>query len=313
MTTTTPTPGALDLDKLEALARAATPGPWIFSKYGSVMDGEKIFEIVPADTMQEDRAYIAAANPAAVLNLIALARRAAQPADTERCKCGMTFGDCIVTSCENGADTGLRAAQPSAEKAAEGELPPLPKAAGCMEVVSPADPRIAIFANAYSEEQYRQGQRDAIAASRRAAMGKAMYQAQFDGEYGSSVWHDVTEAAYHTFVPKHRRIVYATPAPESAAQAEKVACKSDKCESGRIYNTEHTHSMPCPDCPTERAPAPAEPFGYYIVEGGDMPYPGSGFVRTLDKGRSYKSVTPLFTVPVKAAAKGAAALKGGAA
>ena len=39
-----------------------------------------------------------------------------------------------------------------------------------------------------------------------------MYQAQFDGEYGSSVWRDVTEAAYHTFIPKHRRIVYASPA-----------------------------------------------------------------------------------------------------
>jgi hypothetical protein len=65
--------------------------------------------------------------------------------------------------------------------------------------------------------------RDAIAASRHAAGGEVMYQAQFDGEYGSSVWHDVTEAAYHTFVPKHRRIVYAAPvaARELDVEAER--------------------------------------------------------------------------------------------
>lgn len=62
------------LDKLEALAKAATKGPWILSKYGSVMDGEKIFEVVPVDTMREDREYIAASNPAAILELIRLAR-----------------------------------------------------------------------------------------------------------------------------------------------------------------------------------------------------------------------------------------------
>lgn len=73
-----------ELDRLEALARAATRGPWIFTKYGSVMDGEKIFEIVPADTMYEDRLFIAAANPAAILELITLARRAAPPIDLNK-------------------------------------------------------------------------------------------------------------------------------------------------------------------------------------------------------------------------------------
>lgn len=36
----------------------------------------------------------------------------------------------------------------------------------------------------------------------------------------------------------------------AAQTAEQVACKSEKCEGGRIYNTEHTRSVPCPYCPT---------------------------------------------------------------
>jgi hypothetical protein len=38
----------------------------------------------------------------------------------------------------------------------------------------------------------------------------------------------------------------------------------------------------------------AEPFGYFIVEGDDLPYPGSGFVRKLVEGGRYASVTPLY-------------------
>lgn len=40
-----------------------------------------------------------------------------------------------------------------------------------------------------------------------------------------------------------------------------------------------------------------EPFGYWIVEGDDLPYPGAGFVRNLADGRSYRSVTPLYAAP----------------
>lgn len=38
----------------------------------------------------------------------------------------------------------------------------------------------------------------------------------------------------------------------------------------------------------------AEPFGYFIIEGDDLPYPGAGFVRKLAEGRKYASVTPLY-------------------
>lgn len=80
---------ALDLDKLEALARAATPGPWmrLFGErtvYDRMSDGCRGIPIVRADTGYgandpDNLDYIAAANPAAVLDLIALARRATAP------------------------------------------------------------------------------------------------------------------------------------------------------------------------------------------------------------------------------------------
>jgi len=86
--TTTPTasPGLPDLDKLEALARAATPGRWmrLFGErtvYDRMEDGCRGNAIVRADLgygLQDisNLDFIAGANPAAVLALIALARRA---------------------------------------------------------------------------------------------------------------------------------------------------------------------------------------------------------------------------------------------
>jgi len=95
--THTPTafPELPDLDKLEALARAATPGPWRHYKArlrpgaATVVNevqprsGEAIVRWSGFDGMNKsksavtaDARFIAAANPAAVLALIALARRA---------------------------------------------------------------------------------------------------------------------------------------------------------------------------------------------------------------------------------------------
>jgi len=78
----------IDLDKLEALARAATPGPWHFlfvesddSAYPSdgchvYADNKKPLITDDDAPCESDSIYIAAANPAAVLELIALARQA---------------------------------------------------------------------------------------------------------------------------------------------------------------------------------------------------------------------------------------------
>lgn len=96
--TTTPTasPELPDLDRLEALARAATPGPWVHRhdpgnpagvQHGVKLPGEfgawigDCLDNADRDTNgaaagERNAAFIAAANPAAVLALIALARRA---------------------------------------------------------------------------------------------------------------------------------------------------------------------------------------------------------------------------------------------
>jgi hypothetical protein len=108
--TNTTTPSAsdsgLNLDHLEALARAATPGPWqqgrllstpqtrnwpkeereradreersrVFANFSSIDDGRARQNITNCRD-EADAQFIAAANPATVLGLIALARRAAR-------------------------------------------------------------------------------------------------------------------------------------------------------------------------------------------------------------------------------------------
>jgi hypothetical protein len=92
-----------DLDKLEALAKAATPGPWNDSG-GSIddFDAECTMRIewiangIPKDGEKDainanyrfDAAFIAAANPASILALIASARRDAE--EIERLRARLT-------------------------------------------------------------------------------------------------------------------------------------------------------------------------------------------------------------------------------
>lgn len=81
------TTAGIDLDALEALAGAATPGPWIathWTCHAATTIKSADGEVVIAETTGFGRhssecaieaAFIAAANPATVLALIALARR----------------------------------------------------------------------------------------------------------------------------------------------------------------------------------------------------------------------------------------------
>ncbi|MBD8654160.1 hypothetical protein IFT68_00785 [Oxalobacteraceae sp. CFBP 13730] len=93
MTTTHPfaSDSGLNLDHLEALARAATPGPWSWWTSNSTLrltgadgrDGGVLYGYArqgdgDVNCAPNDQAFIAAANPAALLALIALAR-CAQP------------------------------------------------------------------------------------------------------------------------------------------------------------------------------------------------------------------------------------------
>jgi len=79
-----------DLDELKALAEAATPGPWFLDAGG---DTGVYTEARVSDTStdvawsyrREDEKFIAAANPAAVLDLIARVERAeAERVDLQR-------------------------------------------------------------------------------------------------------------------------------------------------------------------------------------------------------------------------------------
>jgi hypothetical protein len=84
------TPAGIDLDKLEALARAATPGPWQWwtsnstlrltgadGRDGGVLYGSASSGVGDVVCSMPDRAFIEAANPSAILALIDLANRAA--------------------------------------------------------------------------------------------------------------------------------------------------------------------------------------------------------------------------------------------
>lgn len=71
---------AFDIEELRKLAQAATPGPWISHPkgyYGAVCASENEFDLVAVTHGQRrnnvlaNEAYIAALNPATVLNLIA--------------------------------------------------------------------------------------------------------------------------------------------------------------------------------------------------------------------------------------------------
>jgi hypothetical protein len=69
------------LDKLEALAHAASTGPWVDGGHTVYQSDEVGGEQVCKHMSAEDSAFIAGANPATVLALIALARKAVSPSD----------------------------------------------------------------------------------------------------------------------------------------------------------------------------------------------------------------------------------------
>lgn len=76
---------AIDLDALEAVASAATPGPWSCPTRFAVVapawnaDAKYAYEQVAVTTLKRDAAFVAAANPATVLALIERVRRAEAP------------------------------------------------------------------------------------------------------------------------------------------------------------------------------------------------------------------------------------------
>ena len=126
---------AAQLDKLEALARAATPGPWNWDENGSRLEGDGGNEAVfwPANIpggvdarsegwgaclgqtksdaqAKSDADFIAAANPATVLKLLKLARRSTSGSDRcSTCKGNDADAPCAYPS--EGRDGCLRDAR----------------------------------------------------------------------------------------------------------------------------------------------------------------------------------------------------------
>lgn len=98
----------VDLDSLEALCRAATPGPWrkgnvdrdrIFVQHEGGIGPERVLLIMNKHFPSEDDAdFIAAANPAAILELVERVREAEAillANDLDPCQhCAFTGGRC---------------------------------------------------------------------------------------------------------------------------------------------------------------------------------------------------------------------------
>lgn len=73
-----------ELAELRKLAEAATPGPWRYTKYGSVMNDAMSEVIMPADSINANKRFAVAANPAVILRLLdALAAAPAVPAQEQ--------------------------------------------------------------------------------------------------------------------------------------------------------------------------------------------------------------------------------------
>ena len=75
-----------ELSILESLAKAATPGPWEVDSLYNIRSEDKVIVLVSKTYMSreptnENAAYIAAANPAVILKLIAELRQARKERD----------------------------------------------------------------------------------------------------------------------------------------------------------------------------------------------------------------------------------------
>lgn len=88
----------IDIDALEVLAKAATPGPWCDRGFGSIQpeSGGSLVAVTVTKggclpDYVENSAFVAAANPASILALIAEVR--ALRADAERYRWAIAYED----------------------------------------------------------------------------------------------------------------------------------------------------------------------------------------------------------------------------
>lgn len=144
-----------DLDALEALAKAATPGPWVLDNSGwsrpysvpdriagGISENDWTNVIMPQDeqgggswSRDEDAEYIAAADPSTILALIAELRRERERADRAEWAAGIV-GDVARESSGGWQDASaeLHAVEAALSRAVQGE----PADAECVEIANRA-------------------------------------------------------------------------------------------------------------------------------------------------------------------------------
>lgn len=261
----TETAAQLDLDKLEALARAATPGPWVHrhdpGNPAGVQHGVKLMgEFGPwvADFLDNaDRSkvggvagdrnaqFVAAANPAAILELIAQARAqpAAAPAIPDVLFDGMAVYNEVMANepntphptADNISDTLdaifrlIKRAAPIAPSVNSGEGAPSVKPwRECADALDGPDKRLKLADAEIADLR-------AQLAQQRQAAPHAQAEPVYQVDTGNG-WRDIQKFDYDLYVEHsdgsiRTRIVYASPAPQEAEQA--AADPSDK----EIYDT----------------------------------------------------------------------------
>jgi len=245
-----------DLQQLKALALAyeyENNGVWY-----------SIHQLADGITYEPAANFVAAANPAAVLDLFARIERAAAPTDAEVVVNGQIARresiaanhdamiiltqsyprEAVIRVVDAHTERNVAAALASQRAASPVSGDPHGTWAEVMKRVGPAlkSGNLPTFER-YSSDGFGGSALDskgrfylatdvdaelarsaAVSASQAAPTVEPIYQVRYETEKDSSAWHDATEDAYHTFVPERRRIVYAAPLARKAPEGLAMLC-----------------------------------------------------------------------------------------
>lgn len=124
--------GLAALDELEAKARAATPGPWRVSSFFPYSRAERVWQVegvlrwrehtnsLHCDGDQATAEFIAAANPAVILELVALVRSGVEFLDAWKAHADLVFDPLPPPGVRRAREDRLIAARRSFEALAAG-------------------------------------------------------------------------------------------------------------------------------------------------------------------------------------------------
>jgi hypothetical protein len=236
MTTTHPSANdsGLNLDRLETLARAATPGRWmrLFGErtvYDRMEDGCRGNAIVRADLGYGLRDvnnldFIAAASPAAVLELIALARRAAlanQPVPLTPFASATIKNAKLRVALKRIIERPAQAVELAQEALSNQPAPTVPadamsQFAAWKGYELPALNGDGHFDKDWLHREWRAFQAGMARAAHQPAQEQAEKYQVLSGDSGE--WYDVHKDQYDRANPKYRRAISAQQEPVAAPQ-----------------------------------------------------------------------------------------------